>query len=177
MGAAQVHGGVVNMSFGGYTHDNMEPAGLKAALQFIGPEVVLVAAAGNHGSTDPFWPAAFENVVAVAAVDSTDKAAVVPASFTNRGSWVDFCAPGVDIHSAYVKGNWPGEPPFGGYARWSGTSFAAPQLVAAIALRAKEKGITTRNALAELRAELSPLPGHADMGLLYIPHTDVVFRP
>ena len=76
--------------------------------------VVCVAAAGNRGTEFPQeFPAASSQTLAVAAVDSDDR----PASFTSYGSYVDLCAPGVDIRSAY---------PGGGWALWSGTSMAAP---------------------------------------------------
>jgi subtilisin family serine protease len=58
------------------------------------------------------------------------------AWFTNFGGWVDACAPAIDIVSTFflkppnVKLN---EPPFTGWARWSGTSFAAPKVAAVIA--------------------------------------------
>ncbi len=77
--------------------------------------VVVVAAAGNSGSTTPEYPAAegVTGLLSVAATTSTDNL----ASFSNRGSWVNVAAPGEKILSAV---------PGGGYATWSGTSMAAP---------------------------------------------------
>jgi hypothetical protein len=181
LGASEIKGAVINLSFGGYTYDNMEPPGLRAALNLLGRKVVVVAAAGNHGSKDPFWPAAFPEVIAVAAVDTRDLASIVPASFTNRGAWVDICAPGVDIHSTYVHGTWPAgggvkQHDFDGHARWSGTSFAAPHVAAAIATLAADKGISPRDAADAFVGGLSPLPGHTGMGRLYLPPKDLVLR-
>jgi hypothetical protein len=182
VGASQVKGGVINLSFGGYTHDDMEPPGLRAALQAAGPDVVFVAAAGNHDLTDPCWPAAFPDVIAVAALDTTG-AAPVPAGFTNRGDWVDVCAPGVDVHSHYVRGRWPAEdssvedPEFDGYALWSGTSFAAPQVAAAIAAMAADQKIPARQAADQLLASLPQFTGAPGMGRLFVPPKDVVFHP
>ena len=55
------------------------------------------------------------------------------AEFSNTGDWVDACAPGVDVVSSFVRlrpGS--GERDYG-FARWSGTSFATPQVAAEIA--------------------------------------------
>ena len=103
---------------------------LQAALRSLGRDVVVVAAAGNNKSDRPFWPAAFKRVIAVAALDTT-VTPHRPATFSNYGWWVDVCAPGVDLHSAYVNGVWQLDPSqeamtFAGWAAWSGTSFAAP---------------------------------------------------
>ncbi len=55
--------------------------------------VVVVAAAGNDGSSGPGYPAAYPNVVAVGASDAVD---AIPA-FSNSGSWLALAAPGVEI--------------------------------------------------------------------------------
>jgi subtilisin family serine protease len=65
-----------------------------------------------------------EEVLAVAAIDLESK----KASFSNFGQHIDVCAPGVKLISAY-----PNERA-GGYAIWSGTSFAAPLAAAEAAL-------------------------------------------
>jgi len=180
LGMGDVTGRVVNLSFGGYTHDNMEPPGMRAALTAAGTDVVFVASAGNHELTDPCWPAAFPEVVAVAALDTRTEP-IAPAPFTNRGEWVDVCAPGVDIHSTYVKHIWPAQGseqplPFSGYAKWSGTSFAAPQVAAAIALLVRDKNLSPRDAADLFVAGLSPLPAHPELGGVYLPPLDLVYR-
>lgn len=76
--------------------------------------VIVVASAGNWGSSTPVdYPASSSHVIAVAA----DDAYAQPASFTSYGSFVDLCAPGVAVRSTY---------PGGGYRLWSGTSMSAP---------------------------------------------------
>jgi hypothetical protein len=178
LGVSETTARIRNLSFGGYTHDNMEPPGLRAALDAAGPDVLFVAAAGNHAQTEPFWPAAFPEVIAVAALDTTGRG-VTPAAFTNRGEWVDVCAPGVNLHSTYVNGVWPGalsvlDREFTGWARWSGTSFAAPQIAAVIAQLAAEHGTTPQVAANDLLTSLTRLPGHPDVGPVYLPPTDLV---
>jgi hypothetical protein len=84
---------VVNLSFGGYTHENTPPTALATALARY-PDVVMVAAAGKNHEARKFWPAAFPQVVAVGAVD-TRHAAPKRAVFSNYGPWVDVYAPGV----------------------------------------------------------------------------------
>ena len=59
---------------------------------------VIVAAAGNGASFTPVYPAAYANVIAVAASDKNDDL----ACWSNRGNWVTVAAPGVRylFHSA-----------------------------------------------------------------------------
>jgi hypothetical protein len=126
---------IINMSFGGQV---MEASGYlrEAVARAVLAGIAIVASAGNDGLCTPQYPAAFPNVVAVAALGSNG-----PAPWTNYGDWVDACAPGTDLVSAFFSrfnGNRPivnGFDPdrFGGWAEWSGTSFAVPVVVAAIA--------------------------------------------
>jgi thermitase len=77
--------------------------------------VVVVAAAGNSGTSLPSYPAYYSNAIAVAATDRNDN----KAYFSNYGSWVDVAAPGVDIYSTYTGSS---------YASLSGTSMATPHV-------------------------------------------------
>lgn len=126
---------VVNLSLGGYTVMDLPPVALRSALGQLltSSDRVVVAAAGNEGTDGrPFWPAAFtsagdpwaDQVLAVAAHDGS-----AVCSWSNTGPWVSLAAPGADIISTYVTlGAFTA-----GVAQWSGTSFAAPRVVAAIA--------------------------------------------
>lgn len=129
---------LVNLSFGGYT-----PMGM-AALAHAVTELrrrgtIVVAAAGNDGSCAPLFPAAFPDVIGVGALDAEGNA----APFTNYGPWVRACTNGVDLVSIFFEGFDGAEPPtnrgdedrFEGWATWSGTSFAALRVVAALARR------------------------------------------
>jgi len=134
---------VLNLSLGGFSVGDQPPAILNAALSTFlsGGDRVLVAAAGNDGIHDrPFWPAAFAStgapwsskVIAVAAHDGN-----VVCDWSNRGPWVTLVAPGADIISTFVRH----APAFeSGWAAWSGTSFAAPKVVAAVAERKAAAG-------------------------------------
>ena len=81
--------------------------------------IVIVAAAGNDGASNPLYPAAYPEVIAVGAIDSSNN---VP-SWSNRNPEVT--APGVDILSTY---------PDNTYAILSGTSMATPHVSAVVAL-------------------------------------------
>jgi subtilisin family serine protease len=155
VGLARASAPVINLSLGGYTHDDAPPVATGIALaRHTGNDVVAVAAAGNHGQGRPFWPAAFKHVVSVGAVNRRDGAWHL-ARFSNYGWWVDVYAPGVDVHSTYLKGLWERPPeteatPIDGYAWWSGTSFAAPQVASLIVKAIPRTGSARRAAYAVL---------------------------
>jgi subtilisin family serine protease len=121
---------IVNLSFGGYTDDDDAPP-LAVAIERMLADTVIVASAGNSGSPRPSYPAALDGVVAVGAVGPSGR-----AWFSNYGGWVDACAPGIDVVSTYFANHTETSPPervFDGWAAWSGTSFAAPKVVGALA--------------------------------------------
>ena len=63
---------IINLSLGGYTDHDAAPLAIATAMQAMGQQHrVVVAAAGNHGASRPFWPAAFDEVLAVGAVDDS----------------------------------------------------------------------------------------------------------
>lgn len=140
---------VINLSFGGYTRRNRPPLAHRKALSKIRDTTVVVAAAGNHRPDDEehqlgrkFWPGAIERVVAVAALDATSPGDLRMAPFSNLGSWVDVAAPGAGVISTYVT--FPG---FNGWAKWSGTSFAAPVVTGRIvAAMTDTSGVRVRSA-------------------------------
>ncbi|MBO0827198.1 MAG: S8/S53 family peptidase [Streptosporangiales bacterium] len=162
------HLDVVNLSLGGYTHDDRPSPLLSEAIHGLGSEVAVVAAAGNGASTRPFWPAALKSVIGVGALDASGDR---PADFTNHGWWVDACAPGQDVTSSYLwfngpEGNGGSHDPdlFLGYAQWSGTSFATAQVSGAIAAICAKSGTDAATAAQQL-LDPSKHPYVRDLGI------------
>lgn len=100
--------------------------------------VIIVAAAGNSGSSSPMYPANCDHVISVAATDSDDQ----KAGFSTYGEWVDIAAPGVDILSLRGKGTdmygngthmYPRGNPDATMYIASGTSMACPHVAGACA--------------------------------------------
>jgi serine protease len=83
---------VINMSLGGATSSTTE----RTAFDNLDAQGVLsIAAAGNDGNTAHSYPASYDSVVSVAAVDSTKTV----ADFSQQTSQVELAAPGVGILS------------------------------------------------------------------------------
>lgn len=122
---------VISMSLGAYAPSGVQEVAIDYAYA---ANVFVVAAMGNDNSSDLHWPAAFENVFAVAATDSDDRRALPFCwdsvnSGSNYGSYIEVCAPGENI--------WSTIPGFlitscqGGvtdYGTKSGTSMATPHV-------------------------------------------------
>ncbi len=121
---------VIIMSLGCYTADGGPPPLADTIAANVGPGTVVVASAGNEASARLQYPAALPNVVSVGALGPTGR-----AWFSNYGPWVDACAPGVEVLSTYLYQQETSglRRTYNGYARWSGTSFAAPKVGAVIA--------------------------------------------
>jgi membrane-anchored mycosin MYCP len=167
---------ILNLSFGCFTDDGEPPLVLARAVSLLSAEILLVAAAGNHGDIDelrakgeladepwtrgltsktPLWPAAFDEVIAVGATDGNE-----PAPFSVQTPWVDLTAPGVDVVSTYLTGEVklaspaPGSPTTtfsDGFAYWDGTSFAAAAVSGAVAAKMVPGRCDARQALASIR--------------------------
>jgi subtilisin family serine protease len=123
---------VAVMSFGTNLIDD-DPGFFGDELLRVLGGAIGVAAAGNQGTSRPYFPAALPEVIGVGGL-----AADAKAWFTNFGGWVDACAPAVDVISTFfndfqevVAGSKTRH--YQGWARWSGTSFAAPKVAALIA--------------------------------------------
>jgi subtilisin family serine protease len=156
---------VVNLSLGCYTQDDQPPLPLAQALAARPKGSVVVAAAGNAGTSRPSWPAAFPDVVAVSAV-SRGQSGLAPAPYSGFGPWVDACAVG-ERTSTYVDGRLllPGQPArsFAGFATWAGTSFATAYVSGRLAALMTSAMLDAEAARAVL---LSAGRWHPDYGVL-----------
>ncbi|WP_327018820.1 S8 family serine peptidase [Croceibacter atlanticus] len=112
-------GDAANMSLGPAVPILGINSALDNATTRVGAKGIGVAiAAGNSTSIANLYSparASGENVYTVSAMDSNDQFAY----FSNFGSVVDYCAPGVSVYSTSMQG---------GYATLSGTSMAAPHV-------------------------------------------------
>ncbi len=108
---------VINMSLGGDQSSNV----LEDAVEYAyNKGVIMVAASGNHNEGIPpvSYPAAYDHVLAIGAIDQNETIAY----FSNTGYNMGFVAPGVDITS------------YNGQKTINGTSFAAPYVSGTVAL-------------------------------------------
>jgi len=126
---------VITMSLGGKY--SLLGAATEAAIKYAYQQgCVLIAAAGNDNSSESFYPAAYDEVIAVSAINQND----ARADFSNYGSYIDLCAPGVDILSTMLNET---------YAYGSGTSFAAPFVAGVAALLLSKYPSLTPQEVAE----------------------------
>jgi len=108
---------VISMSLGGTDYS----ASLETACNNAYAEgALLVAAAGNDNTSVPDYPAAYESVISVAAVDEDKQ----KAGFSNYGSTIELAAPGVDVLSTIPVGD-----DATGDVIWSGTSHQSNILI------------------------------------------------
>ena len=129
---------IINLSLGGGLFSQ---ASQDLYKQVRAAGVVMVAAAGNEASSLPAYPASYEGVISVSAVDAQRRLAL----YSNTGAHIDIAAPGGD-NSVDLNGDgYPdGVLSTGGsatgsginfvYSFLSGTSMAAPHVAAVLAL-------------------------------------------
>jgi hypothetical protein len=170
VGLARDDAQVINLSLGCHTDDNQPPLVFQRALDKLGPDVVVVAAAGNfapHQPVRPVWPAALDGVVAVGATDATGRRASYSPD-PARAPWVNVEAPGDGVTSVFLegkvvtaldgKGASGAFKQFEGFARWSGTSFAAARVTGLLASKIRPGEVGPREALAQLLRQATRRP-------------------
>ncbi|KQP70228.1 hypothetical protein ASF40_10440 [Microbacterium sp. Leaf288] len=133
---------VINMSLGSPSSTSVEASAVAYA---VSKGVVVVAAMGNDGSSSPSFPAAYPDVIAVAAIQSNESR----AAFSQTGPHIDISAPGVGILSTYLAG---------GLATMAGTSMASPHVAGVAALVKAVKPSLTATEIGDiLRSTAKPL--------------------
>jgi subtilisin family serine protease len=120
----------------------------QAAIEYAqAHDVVVVAAAGNDGSSEPTYPAGYSGVLSVAA--SNDSGVI--QSFSQYGAAADIAAPGLDVLSTWKDND---------YAILSGTSMSAPHVAAAAALViAVDPSLTGPEVVQLLTSTARPISG------------------
>ena len=134
---------VVNCSWGGQSPSCIDQ---DVITYTIARGTAVVAAAGNHYSASPFYPAGYKGVLSVGVVDASDN--VVP--MTGRGPTVDVMAPG---HTSWTTSN------NGGYDGFCCTSGSSPLVSAVVGLvRSRYPELGPLQACAVVRDAIDEAP-------------------
>lgn len=121
---------IINMSLGVYR----DVAAMREAVAYAADNgVLMVAAAGNDAINTLPYPAAYDGVIAVTAVDALGQQAIFP----NQSAQIDFAAPGVGVLTANTEV---------GLDAFTGTSAAAPFVSGTLASLMSGKGPLTPQA-------------------------------
>jgi serine protease len=131
---------IINLSLGGGGFSLSEQNAFNDARS---QGVIVIAAAGNDSSSSPFYPAAYNNVVAVSAVNYNKDL----AWYSNFGSFIDVAAPGGDTGADLNADGFPDgvlstcgddtnkpAPIQLIYCFFQGTSMASPHMAGVVAL-------------------------------------------
>lgn len=128
---------VINMSLG-FSSDSY--ALQEIVEEAVQDKIIIIAAAGNKSSSDPFYPASYDHVLAVAALNNFN----AKMSKSNYGDWIDIAAPGYRVLSSL---------PNNLYGRKSGTSQATAVVTSLVAdiLMKSEGPLDSEEILGELK--------------------------
>ncbi len=150
---------VINLSAGGHTRNGLRLKSFRRLwneqLKHLS-DTVLIAAAGNDGTDDPFYPAAFTWAVGVGSLDRNGDI----SSFSNYAKSADIYVVGRNHVNAFPVGTYECRetPDKGdqrifttGLARWSGTSFAAPLFAGLVAA---ERNVDNSRSVREIAWDL-----------------------
>ncbi|GAA5500613.1 hypothetical protein Dxin01_00335 [Deinococcus xinjiangensis] len=149
---------VINLSLGGPISATEAQPMCDAVAEAVAKGSLVLAAAGNDGNTNPYYPAACAGAVSVASVTLSGASTPTHAGYSNSYAQVQLSAPGgTNFPPTYYNGQMVNKAPFGDFIAstgWdyvknepayefeSGTSQATPQ-VSALAALLLSKGVTT----------------------------------
>ncbi|MFV1994956.1 MAG: S8 family serine peptidase, partial [Verrucomicrobiales bacterium] len=146
---AAVDGGadLINISLGSYGDSFLVREAVAYAQE---NSVPIIAAAGNEGYSQLAFPAAYEGVIGVGAVDASGQ----HVYFSNTGEGLSLAAPGVGVYAA-----WPGDD----QVNFSGTSASAPFVTGELAaLMSTGLGATEAIEVMNAYANEAGRPGYDD---------------
>jgi len=151
----------MNLSLSGSSESSVEADAITYAT---GKNVLVIASAGNDGTSTIGCPACDPKAISVAASNWQDQ----HAYYTNWGSGLDIIAPGGQMYSntteeSGIYSSYLG----GGYAYLQGTSMAAPQVTGTAAIVASKTGLrgqALRDRLLSTTDDLGPGGYDTDFG-------------
>jgi hypothetical protein len=128
--AARLGAKVINCSWGGAGGASQFEQEMIDSTTSLG--ALVVCAAGNDGLNEAFYPAGYNNVVAVAGTQFNDQI----TSYSNYGPYVTVSAPGGDGFepSTLIYSTVYDPVDTNSYGLWDGTSFSSPQVAGVAAL-------------------------------------------
>ena len=127
---------LINISLGSRSHS----PSLQQAVEYAAAAgVVIVASSGNDGYASVSYPAAYDQVVGVGAVDANGS----HLDFSNSGE-ISLTAPGLALTSAWIENQ---------TVSFTGTSAAAPVVTGALAAVMSTRNVTAASALEILTAQ------------------------
>ncbi len=109
---------VINLSLGGSGINTLMQNAINYAYE---RGAIVIAASGNDGTSEIFYPASYNHVISVGAVDQTS----IIWNLSNHNAFVDISAPGVNITTTAQNDQ---------YGSATGTSLSAPQVSGVVAL-------------------------------------------
>ncbi|MEK3764666.1 S8 family peptidase [Solibacillus sp. FSL K6-4121] len=147
---------IINLSFGDLEYAKSLHEGVKKATD---NGIMIVAASGNEGNDSGTgntinYPARHDEVISVASINHQLKR----SSFSGTGDTNDFAAPGEEIYSTYLNGQ---------YATYNGTSMATPHITGLLALLMEQYPYATATELREGLRYIAEDLGDAGYDALY----------
>jgi len=117
---------IISMSFGGQYSAFTPAFELQMERAYNWDDILHIAAAGNDDSDEKYYPAGYDSVISVSAIDSDKE----KAYYSNHGDWIEMTAPGGGSLDQ-VFSTLPDES----YGEKIGTSMACPFVTGVAALR------------------------------------------
>lgn len=141
---------VINLSLGNYNNSFALRTVIEEAAE---EDILIVGAAGNDNDSAVVFPAAYPEVLAVASVQTGTEE---KAPFSNYGSLVDLAAPGTDIYSTSLNGE---------YAYDKGTSMSSPIVASSgVLLKTYAPYLSNKQTAKLLKETADPLTGAYKLG-------------